>query len=81
MLRAIESVAHQLGNTPAICRTCYVHPRVIEAYMDGTTLGTLRPQTERREAAALAGLRPEETAVLWLLRRRVRREAAPARAA
>jgi DNA topoisomerase I len=81
LLRAIEGVARQLGNTPAVCRTCYVHPRVIEAYMDGTTLGTLRPRAERRMTDSLAGLRPEEAAVLRLLRRRLRREPAPARAA
>ncbi|HEY3328791.1 MAG TPA: hypothetical protein VGK19_02125 [Capsulimonadaceae bacterium] len=34
--RAIERVSARLGNTPAICRKCYVHPAVIEAYMSGT---------------------------------------------
>ncbi len=81
VLRAIEAVARQLGNTPAICRKCYVHPGVIEAYMDGATLGALRPQTERRMRAALRGLRPEERGVLRLLRRRLRRAATPARRA
>jgi len=33
---AIESVAARLGNTRAVCRKCYVHPGVIEAYLDGT---------------------------------------------
>src|SRR5205823_9296773 len=31
----IKTVAKQLGNTPAVCRKCYVHPRVIERYMEG----------------------------------------------
>jgi DNA topoisomerase-1 len=81
VLRAVEAVARQLGNTPAICRKCYVHPGVIEAYMDGATLGAIRPQTERRMRTALASLRPEEAAVLRLLRRRLRRQPPAARAA
>ena len=31
----LREVAQQLGNTPAICRKCYVHPAVVEAFMDG----------------------------------------------
>ena len=34
--RAVEAVAAQLGNTPRICRSCYVHPAIIEAYRDGS---------------------------------------------
>src|SRR5205085_2116751 len=41
IVQAIESVAERLGNTPAVCRKCYVHPAVIEAYVDGTMLETL----------------------------------------
>jgi DNA topoisomerase-1 len=36
LTRAIESVSSRLGNTPAICRRSYVHPAVIEAYLDGS---------------------------------------------
>jgi DNA topoisomerase I len=32
---AIEKVAGNLGNTPTICRKCYVHPEVLNSYMDG----------------------------------------------
>jgi DNA topoisomerase IB len=35
IVAAIESVSKQLGNTPAICRKCYVHPEVLNAYMSG----------------------------------------------
>jgi DNA topoisomerase-1 len=35
VVRAVEAVAERLGNTPAICRRCYVHPLVIEAFEDG----------------------------------------------
>jgi DNA topoisomerase-1 len=79
--RAIEGVARQLGNTPAICRACYVHPGVIEAYLDGATLGDPRRQAKRRAAGAFTGLHAEERGVLRLLRRRPRRQPARARAA
>jgi DNA topoisomerase-1 len=36
--QAIEQAAGQLGNTAAICRRCYVHPQVLDAYMDGSLL-------------------------------------------
>ncbi|HEY5089890.1 MAG TPA: DNA topoisomerase IB, partial [Polyangia bacterium] len=36
--RAIEQVAARLGNTPSVCRKCYVHPAVISAYLEGTPI-------------------------------------------
>src|SRR5215213_1408590 len=42
IVRAIESVAERLGNTPTVCRKCYVHPEILQSYMDGTMLQTLR---------------------------------------
>ncbi len=41
IVEAIETVAEQLGNTPAVCRACYVHPEVIDAYLDGTMVEAL----------------------------------------
>src|SRR5204862_21987 len=41
VLRAIESVAERLGNTRTVCRKCYVHPAILDAYVDGTLLETL----------------------------------------
>lgn len=38
VVRAIESVAEKLGNTPSVCRKCYVHPAVLDSYMDGTMI-------------------------------------------
>lgn len=35
IVRAIKMVAERLGNTPAVCRKCYVHPDVIRAYLGG----------------------------------------------
>ncbi len=70
IVKAVESVAAKLGNTKAVCRKCYIHPEVFGAYMDGQTI-----ENVARRAAAMASsnghLRPEESAVLALLRRRL----------
>lgn len=39
---AVESVAKRLGNTKAVCRKCYIHPAILDAYMDGATIETLK---------------------------------------
>jgi DNA topoisomerase-1 len=46
IVRAVERVAARLGNTPAICRRSYVHPEVLQAYLDGVTIGALKARTE-----------------------------------
>jgi len=76
IVRAIEQTAEQLGNTPAVCRKSYVHPAVIEAYLDGLTLQTIRDRPVDR----LHGLRAEESAVLALLEQRLAPEAGTRRA-
>jgi DNA topoisomerase-1 len=43
---AISAVAKILGNTPAICRKCYVHPAVLEAYLEGNVIEGLKQKTE-----------------------------------
>ena len=48
---AIERVARRLGNTPTICRKCYVHPEVLDSYLDGA----LALDIERRAEAELHG--------------------------
>jgi DNA topoisomerase-1 len=68
LVAAIASVAGRLGNTPAICKKCYVHPHVFDSYLEGTLAeGLARRATNLR---ARTGLHPEETAVLRLLRRK-----------
>jgi DNA topoisomerase-1 len=71
---AIEHVAERLGNTQAICRRCYVHPAIIEAYMDRSLLETLKRRTERELRGALHRLSSEEAAVLALLQQRMEQE-------
>jgi len=65
---AVESVAKQLGNTPAICRKCYIHPTVMAAYQDRKLFD--RWIKESRDAVELPGLSPEESALLRFLDRR-----------
>jgi DNA topoisomerase-1 len=65
MRRAIEDVACQLGNTAAVCRACYIHPAVLEAFADGTL-----NQTLGRARRRVRGLSPDECAVLGLLESR-----------
>ena len=65
VVEAIKSVAGLLGNTPAVCRRCYVHPEVIAAHLDGTLLDSFGADT-----AVQRGLHRAEHAVLELLRRR-----------
>jgi DNA topoisomerase I len=74
VVRAVEAVAKSLGNTPAVCRKCYVHPAILEAYMDGTTLDVARQRAEALEREA-SGLDDDERAVLRLLRARLARAA------
>jgi DNA topoisomerase I len=58
---AISEVARRLGNTPAVCRKAYVHPAVVESYLEGGS----RPR--HRAAAKVSPLRPAEASLLKLL--------------
>ena len=62
---AICAVAELLGNTPAICRKCYVHPHVIEAYSAGISIAGL---TQMRKRSQRIRFRSAEVAVLKFLR-------------
>jgi len=81
MLQAIEAVAGVLGNTRAVCRKSYIHPAVMDAYMDGTTLATLRQAVRKRRTTAANALRREESAVLRLLESRLEKDARRKKAA
>jgi DNA topoisomerase I len=71
---AIEKVSARLGNTPTICRKCYVHPEVLNAYMDGNLVLELKSKAESELRSGLENLKPEEAAVLALLRSRLSKE-------
>lgn len=68
---AIESVAARLGNTPTICRKCYIHPQVLDCYLEGSLLLQVKDVVEDELSEELDRLRPEEAAVLSLLRARL----------
>ncbi len=68
IVRAIDSVAKKLGNTRAVCRKCYVHPAVLNSYLDGSMIQTLSQRATKLDKR-LSRLRPEEAAVLVLLQR------------
>ena len=71
VVQAIKQVAARLGNTPSVCRKCYVHPAVLECYMSGLLLAEVKRQVEEEEASQEEVLRQEEIALLALLRRRL----------
>jgi DNA topoisomerase IB len=72
---AIEKVSARLGNTPTICRRCYIHPDVMSSYMDGSLVLQIKSQAENELRGGVGNLKPEEAAVLALLRSRLAREA------
>jgi DNA topoisomerase-1 len=76
VVRAVEQVAEWLGNTPAVSRRSYVHPAVIDAYLDGDVVRDARQTAERKLREDLGRLTPQEAAVLALLRQRLRDEEA-----
>lgn len=75
VVAAIERVAERLGNTPSVCRKCYVHPAVLDSYLDGSMLESLRRRAKKELDERAGSLRPEEAAVLALLENRLAREA------
>lgn len=66
---AIEQVAARLGNTPTICRKCYVHPAVIDGYLNDALVLELRD--EIADELEEGGLSAAETEVLRFLERRL----------
>jgi DNA topoisomerase I len=75
----MRQVAERLGNTPAVTRSSYVSPAVIEQYLEGRTIEDFRPRHLRVVGARDIGLDVEEQALLSLLRSwRIRRTRAAA---
>jgi DNA topoisomerase-1 len=75
----MRRVGNELGNTPAVARSSYVSPAVIDQYLDGRTIDDFRPRHLRVVSARNAGLDPEEQALLSLLRSwKIRRSRAAA---
>ena len=71
---AIEKVASRLGNTPTICRKCYIHPHVLTSYLDGNLLADIKQEVEAELCEDADKLKPEEAALLGLLSRRISKD-------
>jgi DNA topoisomerase-1 len=73
---AIKAVAAILGNTPAICRKCYVHPAIFESYLSRQSIDGLKQMTEDALEKEQVDLRSSEAAVLKFLEKRLAKRAA-----
>ena len=74
IVSAVESVAKKLGNTQAVCRKCYIHPAILDSYLEGTLVQTLRRRIQKRldKTFSGAGNSPSaEAAVLAVLQQRL----------
>ena len=65
--QAIKQAAKQLGNRPATCRKYYVHPAIIDAYLDASLLPTMEQQEELETEDSAYALSPQERGVLAVL--------------
>jgi DNA topoisomerase I len=72
IVQAVASVAELLGNTPAVCRKCYVHPAVLECYLCGEMLNAFERRIEKEAPETAHALRREERDLIFLLDRRTR---------
>lgn len=70
VLQAIDAVAGILGNTRGVCRKSYIHPAVIDSYVDGTLSSICQRYWASPSRRTRGGLSPDEGAVVALLRRR-----------
>jgi DNA topoisomerase-1 len=60
-----------LGNTPSICRKCYIHPAIFDGYLDGSLLEGLKAKAEAILDTPQGGLTADEVAVTAFLERRL----------
>ena len=67
LVGVIKDVASRLGNTPSVCRKCYVHPAVLDAYLDGGMEDTFKRKMQRELSRSCRSLQREERALMHLL--------------
>src|SRR3954466_2620025 len=68
---AISAVAKILGNTPTVCRKCYVHPVVLESYLGGDMIEGLKQKTEQVLLDNFEDLRAEEAGVMSFIQEKL----------
>ncbi len=69
IVKTVKQVADELGNTPAVCRSSYIHPAVLDSYSAGITIENFTPRKTRRISVKKNGIEPEEAALLKLLKK------------
>lgn len=67
IVQAVEIVARQLGNTRTVCQKCYIHPAIVNAYLDGSLVKVLARQSRRARTGLPQSLTPAESAVMAIL--------------
>lgn len=67
----VKTVAERLGNTPSVCRKCYIHPLVIEAYLNGKSTAEAKRKLDQEIAEHAHALRQEEQTLVDLLQQRL----------
>jgi DNA topoisomerase-1 len=67
VVATVKSVAQRLGNTPSVCRKCYVHPAVLDAYLNGSLPHILRQLPTKQSSSHPGDLTPDESALIHLL--------------
>jgi DNA topoisomerase-1 len=72
VVKAVESVAKRLGNTRSVCRKCYIHPAILDSYLDGATIRTIETRAKAVDRAAPG---PEERAVIGIIAARLKKSA------
>ncbi|MEA3218850.1 MAG: topoisomerase [Acidimicrobiia bacterium] len=68
VVAAVKAAANELANTPTVCRASYIHPAVVDAYLEGDLAG-IDQRSVRRELATHPGLSADEALLMSLLRR------------
>ena len=76
VVEAIKGVAARLGNTPSVCRKCYVHPAVLDHYMSGAMVKKIKQRVKSETAEDAEALRQEEISLLEFLQKRLAAAAA-----
>jgi DNA topoisomerase-1 len=79
VVRTVEAVSRMLGNTPTICRKCYIHPAILDGYLDGSLRAALKRRADAKLTNANSGLKAEEVAVMAFLSRTLDRHETPRR--
>lgn len=73
IVRAIQAVARVLGNTPTVCRKCYIHPAILDSYLSGNTIAEIQQRNGGKVRRGIFHLSSAESAVLVLLQSRLKR--------